>query len=453
MNSVALVRIPQDDGYGPSGFTLASIFPNRKADPTAASSYHFENIDPMIQSILAAGASPLWEATYDIGGGDSWKTSGQAGLPPQNLSNWKIVVEHVLAHFNKGWDNGHTFGIKYVESFNEPCGLGGFLHCTDNTGREILVQAIQAFTEAIAEYNKTYGDTVKTVCCAEASGGGVKGSEDERNMIMQPLLQSLKANGINIDVFSYHSYFETVEDALYDAQQRASILQTTGFGNIPVWVTEWNYFYNGTTNSLLGNQPANAIAFRGSYNALIKILMQDYWNKAFLYRVSTRSFTDQQWSDAQSQHLPMIREYFDPLSGEQLSDSFSWKMLAWMENKAPERLRVVEDSPQDFSVPKALISQNADNSNFAAFIANWKEKPSDVASNALGSSPDDYGVTVTFHNVPPGSYKLQRYEVNTATTQYVPVEKKQVSPDAQGNITSASFVMPLWSYDFLTLER
>jgi len=120
---VRIVRIPQDDGFN---FTLAGIFPDSDRDPDDPSAYNFEAIDRRIALIIAANASPLWEAGYDIGGGDEWKGCCQGGRPPMNNEKWSSVIRHVLMHWNEGWANGYHWNITYVEFINEPFGLGGF---------------------------------------------------------------------------------------------------------------------------------------------------------------------------------------------------------------------------------------------------------------------------------------------------------------------------------------
>ncbi len=95
------------DGVGRS-----RIFANLSADPTVAASYNFGPSDTMINDMVATGA----EVYFRVGRSNLTGT-GQA-TPPPDFAKYAQIVQHVIMHYNQGWDNGFSLGIRYFEIWN-----------------------------------------------------------------------------------------------------------------------------------------------------------------------------------------------------------------------------------------------------------------------------------------------------------------------------------------------
>lgn len=433
LNSISFVRIPQDDGFGENGLSLASIFPDPDADPDLPASYHFKNIDQYLKSIVDSGASVLWEAIYDIGITDSWTKCCQQGKPPGDLRKWKEVVKHCLAHFNRGWANGHDFQIKYAEFINEPCGLGGF-DCRSDEGRVVLAKAIQAFSEAITEYNNEFHDSVNVVCCSEIAGHGLWKIESE--LVMRPILKFIKNNNLKLDVFSFHQY-DSPEMIIGDIKERRKVLEQEGFAHVPVWLTEWN---TGVYPQEVRESKDLAMAFRGSHNVAVKILAQDYLDEAFLYRAGRPSGPMSRKDD-----LPVFARYFDLLTGEQLLDSFSWKFFDQMKKETPLRVRIKNSEKESFSVPNLLVGQSSDREKIGMIMAYW-------GSDLLYGIKDKIKIKVVLQNVLEAKFKLTQFVVDSKKKFFKPVKVVFVRPNPSGAIVINSEIS-LWSYQYYFLEK
>src|SRR5271163_3954 len=95
----------------PPARNALSIFPDMNADPEDPKSYHFAPTDRLIASIKSAGAEPLFRIGRSI---------GAVADPPADLDKYAQIVRHIVLHYNKGWDKGFHYAIRYWEIWNEP---------------------------------------------------------------------------------------------------------------------------------------------------------------------------------------------------------------------------------------------------------------------------------------------------------------------------------------------
>jgi len=103
--------------FGSGAFVdIPCIFRNFDADVNAPESYDFSQTDLYIQAILDAGAKPF----YRLGVSIEHTPVKRNIYAPKDPEKWAQICEHIIAHYNEGWNNGMHAGIEYWEIWNEP---------------------------------------------------------------------------------------------------------------------------------------------------------------------------------------------------------------------------------------------------------------------------------------------------------------------------------------------
>lgn len=226
-------RFPQD--CYPNTLTLGGIFPDEKADPDSAGSYHFEAIDRHVRAARDAGARILWQSSYDVGQSDRWEGPNLGGRAPADLERWGKVVTRCLEHFNDGWAGGFEHAVDAVEFVNEPNGLGGF----NGPDAPRLGPAFTAFLDTIERYNRAHAQSA-----VRAVGPGIPLSLAEwpewQPRFDNALAQLSKA-GKALPVFSFHTYGDDVSPKANESLARAfrTLLDRHGMSQTELWNTEW----------------------------------------------------------------------------------------------------------------------------------------------------------------------------------------------------------------------
>ena len=49
-----------------------------------------------------------------------WGSKKYSSVVPPDLHKWAQICEHIVRHYNEGWNNGFHYGIEYWEIWNEP---------------------------------------------------------------------------------------------------------------------------------------------------------------------------------------------------------------------------------------------------------------------------------------------------------------------------------------------
>ncbi len=232
------------DGLGKS-----CMFPSWTADATAAASYNFGPTDKMIQNIRAAGAEVFFRVgRSNLGGLDNNKV-------PADFDKYAEVVKHVVMHYNQGWANGFTYGIKYFEIWNEP----DFKPFWGGTGDQ---------------YHELYGKVATAIRATEPTaliGGPANSTFNDKAGTRTSLMKYIKDNSLPFDFYSYHKYTNKSQDP-YDyarmAQSFRDELDGLGFSKTEIMNTEYE-------SSLQGDVMLGGDAGKAAFAADALIYMQD----------------------------------------------------------------------------------------------------------------------------------------------------------------------------------
>ena len=102
--------------YGGHCIDINQIFPDFRANANHPRSYDFTNSDVVLQDMLKAGTKPFFRLGQSI----EHQTKKYGIYPPGNNKKWARICEHIIRHYNEGWEDGYHMGIEYWEIWNEP---------------------------------------------------------------------------------------------------------------------------------------------------------------------------------------------------------------------------------------------------------------------------------------------------------------------------------------------
>jgi hypothetical protein len=417
---VSLVRFPVDDGFE---FSLASVFPDAALPPDDPRSYHFEEVDKQIAMILDTGAKILWQANFDIGGGDRWGRCCQGGRPPQKTSRWANVIRHVLMHFNDGWGEGHEWDIQYVEFINEPCSLGGF-QCESAEGRRQLFDTYAAFANAIESYNQEFNHQVRIIGIAEPNSADV-----EAMRLMDDFLIYVASNHVPLDIFSYH-YFGSPASQRSVAQK----IHQAGFSDLPVWNTEWNMTFNDIPSEVLQDgDPGLVSAYFGSQNALAKIYFQGILDQAVMYRATRTS------RPSNDDELGLSELYFNK-NGAPTPAYLTWQAFNLLSQQTPVRLEVFS-SEGDTAL---IAARSLDSSHLGFLMSYWCKTDSSVCPARA------YDLQIL--NLPPGqTYRMTETVIDQHSRDLIAVPEPALKVGQDGMLILHDRI-ELWSMHYWQLH-
>jgi len=194
------------------------IFPDMSADPNDAKNYNFGPTDRLIASIEAVGA----ETIFRIG-----RSIGADPQPPADLDKYANIARHIVLHYNRGWDHGFHYRLRYWEVWNEP---------------DFRV----FWTGTPQQYYELYEKVARAVKSADASaqvGGPTISQPLDATPYREGFLDFVRAKNLPLDFFAWHFYTLDSNDpkTLVDiGGQIRGILDAKGFKSTKNVLDEWN---------------------------------------------------------------------------------------------------------------------------------------------------------------------------------------------------------------------
>jgi len=155
-------------------------------------------------------------------------------FPPKDAAKWARVCEHVIRHYNEGWDNGFRYDIAYWPIWHAP----DRATCWAGTADEFV-----DFYAVASRHLKTRFPSLKIggYGCT-GFGGTFAGQPNDRARYLRKcfgeFLDYVKRNDCPVDFFSYHCYGDASKN---DPVQRfvRQQLDDAGFRNAELHNTEW----------------------------------------------------------------------------------------------------------------------------------------------------------------------------------------------------------------------
>lgn len=224
-----------------------AMFPDLQADPTLAESYNFGPTDDLLDAIDGIGAVPLFRIGASAGESSGVPDSFEA---EEDFEHYAQIAKHVVLHYNKGWHNGFSYGIKYWEVLNEPDG-------------RFDPQKYYKLYSAVARAVKEADPDARIGGPALMFTFSGPGYEDG-------FLTYVRENSVPLDFWTFHDYCIDAADPLVYvrvAQKQREMLDRHGFTDTELIISEWNVL--GLDLNLL------TLGARASFTASAIIYMQD----------------------------------------------------------------------------------------------------------------------------------------------------------------------------------
>ncbi|WP_380879318.1 hypothetical protein [Sphingomonas sp. DBB INV C78] len=230
-----------------SSLNALVMFPNLAADPSHPANYNFGPTDRLMKSI------------YDIGGRALFRIGASAGersgvpnafTTESDFEHYADIARHVVLHYNKGWNQGFHYNVKYWEVLNEPDGRFDPL-----------------------KYYKLYGKLAAAVKSADRDaliGGPALMFTHNGPDYRESFLKYLRANRLPLDFWTFHDYnVDAADPYLYVrlGEDMRKLLDSHGFQKTSIIMSEWNVL--GINPELL------TLGGRAAFTASAIIYMQD----------------------------------------------------------------------------------------------------------------------------------------------------------------------------------
>ena len=215
---------------------IPNVFPDFDADPDDPASYDFTWTDPLITSLVKADVEPYYRLGVTIEN-EVWRKAYRVN-PPKDFKKWAKICAGVIRHYTRGWGNGFHYKMTCWEIWNEPeC------HC----GMRAM------WTGTWEQYQELYGTASKYLKAEfpeiKIGGYGSSGFYD----IVKPgrelykglvdsflsFLAYVKENNCPLDFYSWHSYDDPINVAVY-ADFVDKKLKEYGFSGVEQHLNEWN---------------------------------------------------------------------------------------------------------------------------------------------------------------------------------------------------------------------
>ena len=226
-----------------------------EVDLNDPSSYDFEELDKVIDNILATGSEVYFRFGASQNDDNKFPEEGTEEWT-QFLQDLTTMAEHIVMHYDFGWDDGYYNTLDYFEIWNEP-DLQDFWPNTAN------------------QYYEMYNSVPKAVEKLDPTlpiGGPTLTTLNDDDGIEESFIKYVKENDCPLDFYAYHFYPSNNCDP-YDYSRWAyhlhSILEDYGYGDVPMMLSEYGtVLFNPNAFSMADSAEA-------SYLASLMMYLQD----------------------------------------------------------------------------------------------------------------------------------------------------------------------------------
>lgn len=222
---------------------IPNIFRDFDADETDPASYDFTLTDWLIGALMKAGCEPVYRLGVSIENNAAMRA--YRIFPPKDHAKWARICEHIIRHYNEGWADGFTYGIKYWEIWNEP---------EDGDESQMWFGTAQEYFDlyvTTAKHLKAcFGDRIRVGGYASCGFYAEIGEKAPAWAMVGPrfsyfveyfhnFLTHIKAEDAPFDFFSWHSYAQP-EGTVAMAEYATKTLAEYGYGDVETHLNEWN---------------------------------------------------------------------------------------------------------------------------------------------------------------------------------------------------------------------
>jgi xylan 1,4-beta-xylosidase len=217
----------------PDVVDIHTIFPNPSADPSRPESYDFRATDEYLAAVRATGAQII----YRLGESIEHGTVKRFVHPPADPVHWAEICAGIVRHYNEGWADGHRYGIRYWEIWNEPENRP--VMWTGSDARFLELYKVTAL-----RLRKEF-PTIKIGGVAFGYYGKFDGTRLEPSDFCLSFLNLCRRDSLPLDFFSWHCYTDQPGELVARARAVRSLLDSINFQKTESHLNEWNYLPDG----------------------------------------------------------------------------------------------------------------------------------------------------------------------------------------------------------------
>ncbi len=207
------------------------IFPDFSRDPDDPTAYDFHLTDEYMADIEAAGAKVF----YRLGSKIEHETKKYGTVPPADFRKWAVICEHIIAHMNEGWANGHHYGIEYWEIWNE----------ADGSGTDVAGSDCRTWGGTKEQFFELYEITARHLKAKfphlKIGGPSVSHITPGAAPWTDEFLARVSERKIPLDFFSWHCYTPHVTYLAQLCKHSRALLDGYGLTQTESILNEWNY--------------------------------------------------------------------------------------------------------------------------------------------------------------------------------------------------------------------
>lgn len=230
--------------FGGSRFVdVPNIFPDFDADVNDPESYDFAFTDAYLKGLTSSGCQIIYRLGVTIE--NQHYIKAYRIFPPKDYHKWAEICEHIIRHYNEGWDNGFHYGIKYWEIWNEPDGD------EPSTGKNAMwkgnAEQYYELYRVASTYLKEKHPDIKVggyASCGFYALGNPNSSPRGRYFInfFTGFLNYLKnqPKRLPLDFFSWHYYCRDAEKIKEYSDYVRKQLDDSGYKDAEIILDEWN---------------------------------------------------------------------------------------------------------------------------------------------------------------------------------------------------------------------
>jgi hypothetical protein len=203
----------------PDAVDVSTIFPLFHADPDDPKNYTFAKTDDIIAAVVKNGSQVVFRLGESI---EPW--TNHRNHPPQDFAKWAKVCVNIARHYNDGWADGHRYGIKYWEVWNEP-------------------ESAMMWSGTQKQYFDLYEITARALKAHDPTlRVGGPAATDPDGPWVAPFLTYCRDRKVPLDFFSWHLYRGTPGAVVEAATKARKTLDAAGFVECESHLNEWRYW-------------------------------------------------------------------------------------------------------------------------------------------------------------------------------------------------------------------
>jgi xylan 1,4-beta-xylosidase len=227
--SIPSIRLHDCHWPNPDVVDIHAIFPRFENDPDDPASYDFRRTDAYLEAARNVGG----EIVFRLGESIEHETVRRYVHPPKDAGRWARICAGIVRHYNEGWANGHQWGIRYWEIWNEPDNRPAMWSGSDEDYFRLYAAASQKLRREFPG--------IKIGGPGLGNTGAWKDGKLEPSPFLTGFIKFCSENSLPLDFFSWHCYTDNPLELVSRSKNVRSFLDQHGFSRTENHLNEWNY--------------------------------------------------------------------------------------------------------------------------------------------------------------------------------------------------------------------